>query len=140
VDTQTLTHASGARPQCGKSLAIAEWPTVSGPADYVLFLGLRPVAVVEAKRKKKDVVASLEQSKRYSRGYQAGPGEDAAGGPWGDYRIPFLFATNGRAFLRQVKEKSGIWFLDARRPTNRAEPLNGWYPPVQSKAFRAALD
>jgi type I restriction enzyme R subunit len=50
-----------------------------------------------------------------------------AGGPWGKYRILFLFATNGRPYLRQIQTKSGIWFLDARLPTNHARALEGWY-------------
>lgn len=125
VDSRQLTHAEGARPQKGKSLAIAEWPTARGPADYALFLGLRPVGVVEAKRRNKDVSASLEQAKRYSRNFDPEPEET-----WGDYRVPFLFATNGRPFLRQIQEKSGIWFLDARKPTNKARALEGWYTPA----------
>jgi type I restriction enzyme R subunit len=94
VDSAELTHGKGARPQKGKNLAIAEWPTQSGPADYVLFAGLRPLAVIEAKRQRKDVSASLEQAKRYSRGYAVTPDQLAPGGPWGDYSLPFLFATN----------------------------------------------
>lgn len=129
ADTQSLTYAKGVRPQKGKNLAIAEWPTQHGPADYVLFIGLQPVAVVEAKRKSKDVAATIEQSKRYSRGYTATSGEKPPGGPWGEYRIPFLFATNGRPFLRQLLTKSGIWFLDARRPQNHPGPLESWYTP-----------
>jgi type I site-specific restriction endonuclease len=43
--------------------------------------------------------------------------------------VPLLFATNGRPFLRQLAEKSGIWFLDARRDTNHARPLEAWYTP-----------
>ena len=51
ADSQTLTHKKGARPEKGKNLAIAEWPTVGRQsADYVLFAGLTPLAVVEAKR------------------------------------------------------------------------------------------
>ena len=69
ADTQTLTYAAGARPLRGRHLAIAEWPTANGPADYVLFVGLTPVAVVEAKRRRQDVAGSIEQAKRYSRGY-----------------------------------------------------------------------
>lgn len=48
ADTVALTYKSGARPIKGKNLAIAEWPTTTGPADYVLFCtasvetGLRP--------------------------------------------------------------------------------------------------
>lgn len=129
VDSVELTYARGARPQKGKNLAIAEWPTKKGPADYVLFVGLQPVAVVEAKRKHKDVSASLEQSKRYSRGYTVAADQVTPGGPWGDYKVPFLFATNGRPFLRQLLTKSGIWFLDARRAVNLSRPLEGWYTP-----------
>ena len=55
ADTKTLRHAAGARPAKGRNLAIAEWPTANGPADYVLFAGLTPVAVVEAKRRNKNV-------------------------------------------------------------------------------------
>jgi type I restriction enzyme R subunit len=35
--------------------AIAEWATASGPADYVLFLGLTPLGIAEAKRHIVDV-------------------------------------------------------------------------------------
>jgi type I restriction enzyme R subunit len=127
--TGELTYAKGARPQKGRNMAIAEWPTAHGPADYVLFAGLKAVAVVEAKRKRKDVAGSIEQSKRYSRGYLVRAEEELPGGPWGEYKVPFLFATNGRPFLRQLATKSGIWFLDARRPQNHARPLEGWYTP-----------
>ncbi len=50
--------SKGARPEPGVNKAIAEWPTgkdetgKQGFADYVLFVGLKPIAVVEAKRKK----------------------------------------------------------------------------------------
>ena len=37
-------------------------------ADYVLFAGLEAIAVVEAKRKRKDVSQALQQADRYSRG------------------------------------------------------------------------
>lgn len=52
------------------------------------------------------------------------------GGPWADYKIPFLFATNGRPYLKQIKTKSGIWFLDGRSPSNNARPLETWYTPT----------
>lgn len=139
ADTEALTYKQGVRPTKGKNLAIAEWPTSSGPADYVLFAGLTPLAVVEAKRKRKDVAGAIEQSKRYSRDYIIQADESLPGGPWGDYKIPFLFATNGRPFLRQIKTKSGIWFLDARRSTNHPDALEGWYTPDGLKA-RLAQD
>jgi type I restriction enzyme R subunit len=131
ADTATLNYKSGARPQKGRSLAIAEWPTNNGWADYVLFAGLTPLAVVEAKRKNKDVSAALVQSMRYSKGYVA-KDMDAPpkGGPWDGHVIPFLYSTNGRPFLKQLRTKSGIWFRDARVPTNLARPMTGWPTPA----------
>jgi type I restriction enzyme, R subunit len=127
ADTRLLTHASGTRPQKGRNLAIAEWPTASGPADYVLFVGLTPMAVVEAKREDRNIPGSISQAKRYSRGFLE---EAALGGPWAAYRVPFLFATNGRPYLRQIESESGVWFLDARRPQNHPRALTDWYTPT----------
>ncbi|SHK16893.1 type I restriction enzyme, R subunit [Desulfatibacillum alkenivorans DSM 16219] len=129
ADTQAISYKKGVRPQKGKNLAIAEWPTEKGPADYVLFAGLKPLAIVEAKRKVKDVPGIIEQAKRYSKGYTIKADEVLPGGPWGDYKIPFLFATNARPYLKQIQTKSGIWFLDARISTNHPYPLLGWYSP-----------
>lgn len=129
ADTENIAYNKGVRPAKGRNLAIAEWPTKSGPADYVLFAGLMPIAVVEAKRKSKDVAGALEQSKRYSRDYVVRADERLPTGNWGEFKIPFLFATNGRPFLRQLIDKSGIWFLDARRSTNLPRALEGWYTP-----------
>ncbi|MCA9041095.1 MAG: DEAD/DEAH box helicase family protein, partial [Planctomycetaceae bacterium] len=130
VDTATMRYSKGVRPAKGRNMAIAEWPTANGPADYCLFLGLIPIAVVEAKRKHKDVAGSIQQSKRYSKGFEISSDQISPGGPWGEYQIPFLFATNGRPFLRQLAEKSGNWFLDARREVNHPRPLEDWYTPL----------
>lgn len=48
---------------------------------------------------------------------------------WHVYQVPFIFATNGRKYLEQYKEKSGIWFLDLRDESNIAKPLRGWMSP-----------
>lgn len=142
VDSFALRYTKGARPVKGKNLAIAEWPTIGlkgskEPADYVLFCGLVAVGVVEAKKQSKDVQASVEQAKRYARGFAPQGDEQTAGGPWGDYRVPFLFATNGRPFIRQLLAKSGIWFLDGRQPTNHPRPLEGWFRPEELLAMLA---
>lgn len=95
VDSGALTYAKGARPEKGKNLAIAEWPTASGPADYVLFVGLMPVAAVEPKRRNVDVSGSLQQAKRYSRAFKADEDLVSLGGPWREFQIPFIFSSNG---------------------------------------------
>ena len=123
------TYAKGARPQKGKNLAIAEWPTGSGPADYVLFTGLMPVAVVEAKRKNVDFSGALQQAKRYSRDFTASADIEMPAAQGNEFHIPFAFSTNGRPYLRQLATKSGVWFCDLRRADNLSQPLDGWYTP-----------
>ncbi len=147
ADTPALRHAAGARPVAGRNRAIAEWPTATGPADYVLFVGLLCVGVVEAKRGSRNVSAAIDQAGRYSQGYLPEPGVLLpAGGPWlaqtgsidePPYRVPFLFATNGRAYLKQLEAQSGIWHRDARDPTNRRRALTDWPTP---DGLRAMLD
>ncbi|MBZ4331421.1 type I restriction-modification system endonuclease [Corallococcus interemptor] len=129
VDSGALTYAKGARPEKGKNLAIAEWPTASGPADYILFVGLMPVAAVEAKRKNIDVSGALQQAKRYSRTFKSDEGLVSPGGPWREFHIPFVFSSNGRPYLRQLATRSGTWFCDLRNPENLGHALDGWYTP-----------
>ena len=137
ADTWGLRYALGARPEKNASKAIAEWPTETGPADYALFAGLDFIGVAEAKKMGKDVLSDLVQSKRYSRGAQLEGQARFPGGPWGGFRVPFLFSTNARSYLEQIKEKSGIWFLDARTATNHPRPLKGWYASEELVAYMA---
>jgi len=139
ADSVNLRYAKGSRPVRGKSMAIAEWPTTNGPADYALFVGMKCIALVEAKRKRKNVQAAIDQTSRYSQGFVSTDGvELPEGGPWRfhsghtgkpSFRVPFLFATNGRPYLKQVETQSGIWFRDARDPTNLRRALVDWPTP-----------
>ena len=132
VDSKTLRYANGARPIKSRNRAIAEWPTETGPADYVLFVGLTAIAAVEAKRSNIDVSSYLQQAKRYSRGFKASaecmmPDENY--GASAEFRVPFVFSTNGKAFLRQLEHLSGIWFADVRQSRAPGRALPGWYTP-----------
>jgi type I restriction enzyme R subunit len=161
VNSKTLRWSRGARPEKGTYRAIAEVPTHSdadgdGLADYVLFAGLEPLAVVEAKKKAKKIPSYLEQAKRYARGLAGvlpatAPTHAADRGSlgWGwvtshaakptdaRYLVPFLYATNGRPYLRQVETESGVWFLDVREPGNHPRALVGWHSPEALVAMRA---
>lgn len=129
VDTKELRYANGTRPAKGRNMAIAEWPTATGPADYALFVGTKCIGIVEAKRKRKNVSAAIDQSERYSKGMQFDGGAEAIGGPWDEYHVPFLFAANGRPYLKQLEVQSGIWFRDARKATNHRRAMNDWPTP-----------
>jgi type I restriction enzyme R subunit len=68
TDSINLRYSKGSIPELNENKAIAEWPTESGPADYVLFIGLTPVATIEAKRSRKNVYSAIDQAKRYAVG------------------------------------------------------------------------
>ena len=134
ANTEEIRYSKGSRPVKGHNMAIAEWPTDStvgkkGYADYALFVGLQLVAIIEAKAEHKDIPSVLDyQGKEYPRNIRA---EDAKYqmGAWGEYKVPFTFATNGRPYLEQYKTKSGIWFLDLRQSDNVPKALHGWISP-----------
>jgi len=137
ADTLLIRHSLGARPEKGVNKAIAEWPTETGPADYALFAGLDFIGFIEAKKMGRDVVSDLTQSKRYARASQLDGDARYVAGPWNDFKVPFLFSTNARPYLEQIKEKSGIWFLDVRKSANHPRPLQGWYSADELSALLA---
>ena len=135
ADTNELRYSKGTRPKKGHNMAIAEWPTDStvgnsGRCDYVLFIGEKMVATVEAKAMDKDISSVIDyQCKDYSRLIR---NEDKKYqiSQWGEYKVPFTFATNGRPYLEQYKTMSGIWFHDLREPSNAPMAMRGWMSPI----------
>ena len=129
VDTQELNFKKNKTlPQRGKNLAIAEWPCGSKWADYALFIGFELYGIVEAKKYAADISTDLSQSKIYAELVET-KYEAALLGEWQGYKVPFLFSTNGRPYLEQIKTKSGVWFLDVRNKHGRSKALQGWYSP-----------
>ncbi|MGB6291318.1 MAG: type I restriction-modification system endonuclease [Vibrio anguillarum] len=164
ADSKVLTFANGVRPQKGRNIAIAEWPTgrdetgKTGFADYVLFVGLKPIGIVEAKKANQDVAAKLSEAYRYSKTFDTDflrrELEHAAANDehalahvaealplylpaWADstgsatFKVPFCFSANGRDYRAAVKSKSGIWFRDVRHPTNMPSALPEWHRPEE---------
>lgn len=141
ADTQNLDYRKGARPEKGKNRAIAEWPTQGAQkADYVLFTGITPIGVVEAKRENVNVAGKIDQAERYSRGLkiseELSPAWTLAGqsGPWpdgqgGHFHVPFVYSSNGRPYLQQLAEQSGTWFRDVRAPANTKRALMDFHSP-----------
>lgn len=134
ADTNNLRYSKGTRPQKGQNLAIAEWPTDSsvgknGYADYALFVGLQLVGIVEAKKAMTDIPSVIDyQCKDYARNIKQEHSQYTIG-KWNEYAVPFVFATNGRKYLKQIETKSGIWFLDLRKGYNAPKALQGWISP-----------
>lgn len=145
ADSSDLKYSKGVRPAKGRHMAIAEWPTKSGPADYALFVGEQCVGVIEAKRYRKNVSAAIDQAERYSKGLDW----TANSHVWEEqYYIPFVFSTNGRPYLKQLETESGIWFRDVRLAQNHRRALVGWFTPdellsqleVEREQAQAALE
>ncbi len=93
--------------------AVEELPTGNGPADYALFVSGQCLGIVEAKKVTVNPQNVLEQAKRYARGVF-----DAAG-EWKDFRVPFLYASNGTL----------IWHLDTRPEKLVSRQLSDFHTP-----------
>lgn len=140
ADTETLRYSKGVRPEPNRNMAIAEWPMNNRyEADYVLFCGLTPIAVVEAKKQNENVSGKVEQAERYAQNFdmleEFVPAWTLEGRqtPWqydnDRYLIPFTYSSNGRSYFKQNLEKSGTWFRDVRAASNLKRALPSFHSP-----------
>ena len=139
ADTINLRFSKGTRPTKGRNLAIAEWPTYSeekgnGAVDYALFIGEKLVGFIEAKKYSKDVAGTMIESKTYAKGVKD-EHSDYIVSEWNGYKVPFLFASNGRKYIKEIQDKSGVHFLDCRNSKNNSKVLQGWYSPEKLEAM-----
>lgn len=117
-------------PQKGHNMAIAEWVLPNGQrADYALFKGLEFYGIVEAKKWDQDIAGQMAQPKEYSREVPFRSDYLLVDNDMGEYKVPFIYTANGRPYLKQYKEKSGIWFWDARNPKENAYALEEFHHP-----------
>jgi len=93
--------------------AIEELQTNNGPADYALVVNGKLLGVIEAKKRDVGAQNVLEQAKRYSKGANKTIGE------WNQYRIPFLYSSNGEL----------IYFLDARNSKTLSREIYSFHTP-----------
>lgn len=77
--------------------------------DYALFIGLQLVLVIEAKTEHKDIPSVLDYQGRDNPLCIISEDTPYQIGAWGEYMVPFTFATNGRPYLEQYRTKS--WYL-----------------------------
>jgi len=103
----TLSHAL-----CDR-VAVEEYPTENGPADYALFVNGRILGIVEAKKLTLGPQNVLTQAERYSSGAIDNPLN------FNGFRVPFLYSTNGEI----------TWFHDIRHPLNRSRQIAVFHTP-----------
>lgn len=104
--------------------AVEEFPTETGPADYALFAKGQLLGIIEAKKVSVGAGNVLEQAKRYSKSVTKTIGQ------WREYKIPFLYSTNGEM----------IFYLDIRKKGNASYRVMGFHSPqaLQDKFSRTA--
>ncbi len=138
ADSKNLNNwTKGTLPRKGHNMAIAEWklPHSKERADYVLFSGERAVGIIEAKKYEEPVAAdALNQAYDYYK-HLKNAGDVVAEGrkPYAMDSAVFLFGANGRPYLSQMKNQSGIWFRDLRNKNHPDCPLESWLTPDDIK-------
>lgn len=94
-----------------------------------LFIGEKLVGIVEAKKKHTNISSVLDgQCKDYAKMIKS-EHQKYVINRFGAYMVPFLYATNGRPYIKQYEQMSGIWCLDVREPFNVPKALSGWSTP-----------
>ncbi|MCK0509258.1 type I restriction-modification enzyme R subunit C-terminal domain-containing protein [Aromatoleum anaerobium] len=118
---QDLTHINlGA----GAGIAVREFPTDTGPADYVLFVDRQAVGVIEAKRDEsgENITVVENQTARYANATLKWRVETNV--------LPFLFESTGQI----------VRFTDGRDPVPRSRELFHFFRPDQLARWLAQPD
>ncbi len=90
-----------------------EYPTESGPADYVLFVKGKLFSIIEAKKLTVGAENVFEQAKRYSKEVPNTIGN------WRGCKTPFLYYSNGEL----------IFHLDVRKKANTSHQISDFHSP-----------
>jgi len=102
-----------------KGIAVREYPTDSGPADYVLFVERKPIGVIEAKRPEmgQNINVVAEQSAKYA----------TAKLKWikDNKPLPLLYESTGEITL----------FRDERDPKPRSREVFWFHQPQTLRAW-----
>jgi len=113
----------------GLGVAVREYQTDIGPADYVLFVDKKPVGIIEAKRAEEGVHLTMHEEQ--SEGYAT-----AKLKLLNNERLPFVYESTGQLTR----------FTDYRDPKPRSRPVFTFHKPEtfhdwlkQDKSLRAGL-
>ena len=105
----------------GLGVAVREYPTDTGPADYVLFVGREAVGVIEAKRDEagENITAHEHQTERYAHSALKWRLETTP--------LPFLFESTGEITR----------FTDGRDPNPRSREIFHFFRPEHLVEWKA---
>jgi len=97
------------------AFASEEYPTSSGPADYVLVVDGNIIGIVEAKKSGEPVYGVLTQGQRYARDVEI----EGTNYIFDDFRVPFIYSTNGQ----------DVYFQDLRYEDSRSRKVLTFHTP-----------
>jgi len=124
-----IQNRSGINLNEGPGIAIREYPTDVGPADYVLFVDSKPVGVIEAKREKEGhrLTAHEDQAEDYAAAKLKYLNNE---------RLPFVYLSTGEVTT----------FTDFKDPKPRGRVVFSFHKPTilrewfkQTKSLRTSL-
>jgi type I restriction enzyme R subunit len=105
-----------------RGVAVREFPTDTGPADYVLFVDRKPVGILEAKEDGSILTFAEDQTERYATSKLKWQVDGLS--------IPFLFQATSLV----------THFTDRRDPAPRAREVFSFYRPEHLARLAAAPD
>jgi type I restriction enzyme, R subunit len=108
----TVQNASQVNLAAGAGVAVREYRTDVGPADYVLFVNKKPVGIIEAKREEEGVRLTTHEDQ--SSEYAAAKLKYINNDP-----LPFVFESTGEVTR----------FTDYRDPKPRSRPVFSFHRP-----------
>ena len=97
------------------AFASEEYPTSSGPADYVLVVDGNIIGIVEAKKSGESVYGVLTQGQRYARDTEI----EGTNYIFDDFKVPFIYSTNGQ----------DVYFQDLRYEDSRSRKVLTFHTP-----------
>jgi len=98
-------------PSSGIGIAVREYPTESGSADYILFIDRKPAGVIEAKKEGHTLSQVHDQTTRYSADNLKYIRKDEV--------LPFQYESTG----------TETYFTDARDPSPRQREIFHFHKP-----------
>jgi type I restriction enzyme R subunit len=154
-DNTVLDYQKGARPSERTNRAISHWECRDAEgnrsdADYVLFISLKPVAIIFVTPNSAKIEIGIAKAEILSRDINLQAVRDIAQNESYElvldewyrdalekerYRVPMVYASNGREYHPERKEQSGIWFRDLRRLENKARQILQWFSPEEIAEF-----
>ena len=93
--------------------SVEEYPTQTGPADYILFHKKHALAALEGKKVAIGPQNVLQQAQRYAKSFLDSKFT------FQEFHLPFIYSTNGKV----------IWFQDLRHPLNRSREISAIHTP-----------